>query len=82
VYGWCNLKGVLTVSCIASVSACMDTSTGVSRAFGSFANSSDGEVVQTSAAPQAALDANLQDGTLIVVRSLAMVPLIKWLMQF
>jgi adhesin transport system outer membrane protein len=63
VYGWCNLKGVLTVSCIASVSACMDTSTGVSRAFGSFTNSSDGEVVQTSAAPQAALDANLQDGT-------------------
>lgn len=41
----------------------MDTSTGVSRAFGSFANSSDGEAVKTSAAPQAALDANLQDGT-------------------
>lgn len=41
----------------------MDTRTGVSRALGSFASSSDGEVVQASAAPQAALDANLQDGT-------------------
>ncbi|UWQ98404.1 TolC family protein [Rhodobacteraceae bacterium S2214] len=48
------------LTCVASLSACMDGSAGVTRASNTFAADGDGAV---QAAPQAALDANLQDGT-------------------
>ena len=63
--GWGNIRIVLMLSGVAAVSGCMNTAQlgDVARAPFSMFSGQD-EVVQASAAaPQAALDANMQDGT-------------------
>ena len=65
--GWNNFKTLMALSCVVSVSGCMDTTAlgDVARAPFSFFGADDAQVVRASApgAPQAALDANMQDGT-------------------